>query len=68
MSHPAQARYGACTAINKHGQPCGLPIVRGGRCGYHQPEEIEKRLLAKLRRNGRERDVITEELRKLQMP
>lgn len=62
MSHPAQAKYGACVAINKHGVPCGLAIVRHGRCQYHQPEEVSARLLARLRRVTKERDAIIAEL------
>lgn len=34
----------ACSATTKHGTPCRQPACRGGRCLYHQPEEMLQRL------------------------
>jgi hypothetical protein len=62
MSHPAQSKYGACKAINKHGVPCGLAIVRLGCCQYHQPEEVLARAKKKLERNEKERAVIVQKM------
>ncbi len=65
VSHPAQAKYGACKAKQKNGSPCGPAIVRDGLCAYHQTGEVIRRLLAKLEKNERERQAIVEQLRKL---
>ena len=62
MSHPAQAKYGACAAKQKNGRPCGLAIVRNSCCAYHQPEERLRRAKAKLVKNEKERQAIVAEM------
>lgn len=62
VSHPAQAKYGACQATKKNGRPCGMAVVRGGCCMYHQPEERLRRALAALERNEKERQKIIAEI------
>lgn len=65
MSHPAQSKYGACQAHQKNGKPCGLAIVRGGFCMYHQPEEQMRRALAKLEAHDRKRDAMLDEIQRI---
>lgn len=47
-----------CKAKSKFGHPCGNYAVRKGLCLYHQPEERQRCLLAKLNRNEAERQKI----------
>lgn len=65
VSHPAQSKYGACQAHQKNGRPCGLAIVRGGFCMYHQPEEQMRRALGKLVRAEKAKQAVVEEISRI---
>lgn len=42
-----------------------MPMIRGGFCMYHQPEEVKRRVLDKLVKNQNQRSVLMRELMRI---